>query len=192
MPKREVETLMSLDEYHAQGITYFEEVTQGDAMIGKRALNWYAQLSILLSSTASLMSRVVHEMLGQLNSINKPWTPTIVPSSLNRELVLAIEDSKLTGTNAKVVLKHLIDNPQSTTQSLPEILSELKMATSDGIDLRALCEESLAKMPDVAESLKKGHMKAMGRAIGDVMRRSGGAADAKKASRTILDILGIK
>lgn len=137
-------------------------------------------------------ARVAHEMLGQLNSINKLWTPDIVPSSLNREIILAIEHSKLTGTNAKVVLKHLIDNPSSTAKPLAEILAELNMTTTDAVDLRALCEDSLNKMPDVAESLKKGQMKAMGRIIGDVMRKSKGAADAKKASKMIMEILEVK
>lgn len=41
VPKRELETLMGLDEYHAAGINYFEEITQGDVKLGKRALNWY-------------------------------------------------------------------------------------------------------------------------------------------------------
>lgn len=38
--KRDVETLLALDEYDGAGITYFEEVTGGDAKLGKRAINW--------------------------------------------------------------------------------------------------------------------------------------------------------
>lgn len=40
VPKRDVETLLSLDEYGAAGITYFEEITQGETKLGKRSLNW--------------------------------------------------------------------------------------------------------------------------------------------------------
>ena len=37
--QRDVETLFGLDEYDATGIRYFEQVTQGDAKLGKRASN---------------------------------------------------------------------------------------------------------------------------------------------------------
>jgi aspartyl-tRNA(Asn)/glutamyl-tRNA(Gln) amidotransferase subunit B len=39
VPKKEVETLIGLDEYHFQGVAYFEQVSQGDNDLGKRALN---------------------------------------------------------------------------------------------------------------------------------------------------------
>lgn len=37
--QRDVETLLGLDEYDATGIRYFEQVTKGDAKLGKRASN---------------------------------------------------------------------------------------------------------------------------------------------------------
>lgn len=43
------------------------------------------------------MSRIVHELLGQLYKSNKPWSAEIVPSILMRELVSAVEDGKMTG-----------------------------------------------------------------------------------------------
>jgi len=39
--KRELETLLSLDEYDAAGLAYFEQVTGGDAKMGNRAINLY-------------------------------------------------------------------------------------------------------------------------------------------------------
>jgi hypothetical protein len=38
--KRDVETLLSLDEYNVAGLLYLEEVVQGDTHLGKKALNW--------------------------------------------------------------------------------------------------------------------------------------------------------
>ena len=40
VPKRDVETLLGLDEYNARGIKFFEEVARGDVNLGKRTLNW--------------------------------------------------------------------------------------------------------------------------------------------------------
>lgn len=38
--KRDVETLVALDEYEGKGVAYFEQVVQGDEQIGKKASNW--------------------------------------------------------------------------------------------------------------------------------------------------------
>lgn len=40
--KRDAETLLALDEYDLKGVEYFEEITGGEARLGKRAVNWYA------------------------------------------------------------------------------------------------------------------------------------------------------
>jgi aspartyl-tRNA(Asn)/glutamyl-tRNA(Gln) amidotransferase subunit B len=38
--KKDIETLLGLDEFEGAGVSYFEEVTQGDPKLGKRAINW--------------------------------------------------------------------------------------------------------------------------------------------------------
>lgn len=38
--QRDVETLLALDEYDGAGVQYFEQVTGGEATLGKRAINW--------------------------------------------------------------------------------------------------------------------------------------------------------
>lgn len=40
--QRDIETLLALDEFEGSGVRYFEEVTGGDAKLGKRAINWSA------------------------------------------------------------------------------------------------------------------------------------------------------
>jgi aspartyl-tRNA(Asn)/glutamyl-tRNA(Gln) amidotransferase subunit B len=38
--KRDVDTLIGLDEFEGAGVRYFEEVAGGEAVLGKRAINW--------------------------------------------------------------------------------------------------------------------------------------------------------
>lgn len=40
LERREVETLISLDEYNGAGIIYFEEVSDGKVELGRKASNW--------------------------------------------------------------------------------------------------------------------------------------------------------
>ena len=136
--------------------------------------------------------RLVHELLGQLYKLNKPWTPSIVPAILMRELVIAVEERKVTGTNAKAIFKFLLDNPSSRSLHLEDILEELEIAPADSFDLEAACRAAIEALPAVAKDVQAGQMKAIGRLIGDVMKRSGGAADAKRAKEVVLDLLGVK
>lgn len=49
LERRDVDTLLSLDEYGGEGVDYFEAVVPTPDM-GKRACNWYALLLILSRS----------------------------------------------------------------------------------------------------------------------------------------------
>lgn len=40
LSSKDADTLLNLDEYHAAGVRYFEEVTQGYVALGKKASNW--------------------------------------------------------------------------------------------------------------------------------------------------------
>jgi len=182
VPKRDVETLLGLDEYGASGITYFEEITQGETNLGRKTLNWCV-------SVGRADVRIVHEMLGQLYRNDQSWSPRTVPSQLVREIIVAIENRKITGTNSKAILKFLLENPSSRSLHLDDILEELGIASADSIDLVTLCRSSIQAMPEVARHIRAGQTKAVGRLIGDVMKRSGGAADAKVAKDIILDLL---
>jgi aspartyl-tRNA(Asn)/glutamyl-tRNA(Gln) amidotransferase subunit B len=91
LAKRDAETLVGLDEYEGKGVAYFEDVVQGDVKLGKKASNWCVLLK------AGLMSRIAHELLGQLGKTSKEWTADVVPSGIMRELVQAVEDGTITG-----------------------------------------------------------------------------------------------
>lgn len=40
LDRRDVETLVHLDEYTGAGVVFFEEVAGGDAQLGKKVSNW--------------------------------------------------------------------------------------------------------------------------------------------------------
>jgi aspartyl-tRNA(Asn)/glutamyl-tRNA(Gln) amidotransferase subunit B len=128
-------------------------------------------------------------MLGQLYRNNQSWSPRTVPSQLVRGIIVAIEKREITGTNSKAILRYLLDNPSSRSLHLDDILEELGIVGADMIDLETLCRDSIQAMPQIAQDIRAGQTKAIGRLIGDVMKRSEGAADAKSARSIILDLL---
>lgn len=40
LDRRDIETLVNLDEYAGGGFAYFEEVAGGDKQLGKKVSNW--------------------------------------------------------------------------------------------------------------------------------------------------------
>jgi aspartyl-tRNA(Asn)/glutamyl-tRNA(Gln) amidotransferase subunit B len=99
----------------------------------------------------------------------------------------------LTGTTGKAIIKHMIVNHASRpdTPTLSNLLEELGLSrtSSSSADLTALCQQAVDKLPDVAESIRKGNEKVAMRLVGEVMKISGGKADAKKAREIILALV---
>nr|ODN91940.1 glutamyl-tRNA(Gln) amidotransferase subunit B, mitochondrial [Cryptococcus depauperatus CBS 7841] len=174
--KRDAETLLGLDEYGAKGIIYFEQVVGENKKMSKKAINW-----------------IVHEFLGQLGKSNRRWSESIIPASLMRELVLAVEGRKITGTIGKSVVKYLVSLPvtaQSAT-TLASILSDLRLSPSlaDTLDLTDLCARAISNNPKAVTDFKNGNEKVVMRLVGEVMKLSQGMADALKAKGVLLGIL---
>ncbi|GFZ52056.1 carbon-nitrogen ligase with glutamine as amido-N-donor [Saitozyma sp. JCM 24511] len=174
--KRDVETLVALDEYEAKGVAYFEQVVQGDKQIGKKASNWIA-----------------HELLGQLGKVGREWDPRVVPSGLMRELVQSVENGTITGTTGKAIIRHAVslspDDAGAIDGPLSQVLETLGLTPVSSDDLRATCEAAIAALPKEADAVRKGNQKVAMRLVGEVMKRSQGRADAKKAREIILEIL---
>ncbi|TXT09206.1 hypothetical protein VHUM_02680 [Vanrija humicola] len=170
LDSRDVETLIGLDEYTGAGIAYFETVVGNDAALGRKASNWIA-----------------HELIGQLTKAGKTWTHDAVPAALLREIIVAVEDGKITGSTGRNILKHVLST--GSTGSLDELLTALGITPSSADDLRALCDTVIAKLPKEADKVRKGNDKVVMRLVGEVMKVSKGTANAKAARELLLDIL---
>lgn len=183
--RRDVDTLLSLDEYGGAGIAYFEAVVP-EPTLGKKACNWYVHRAA--SAVAGANIRVTHELLGQLTKSGREWTPDVVPAPLLKELVLAVEGGKLTGSTARSVLKHVVENG-SGAGKLEPLLEELGIQPSSADDLKALCEAVIAKLPKEAKKVRGGNDKVVMRLVGQVMKDSRGAADAQAARALLLELI---
>ena len=68
------------------------------------------------------------------------------------------------------------------------ICDELNRSKAEA--LQAWCDEAIAEQADTARMVREGKVQAVGRLIGAVMARSGGAADAKAVREALLRKLG--
>lgn len=111
----------------------------------------------------------------------------MVPASLLGEIVSAVEGGKVTGTVGRSVLKHVVMTGD-TSKDFETLVSELGLSASAD-DLRASCEAVIAKLPKEAEKIRQGNQKVVMRLVGEVMKMSKGAADAKRAKDMFFELL---
>ncbi|WWC90442.1 aspartyl/glutamyl-tRNA(Asn/Gln) amidotransferase, B subunit [Kwoniella dendrophila CBS 6074] len=188
--KRDVETLIGLDEYHARGIRYYEDVVAGDKKIAKKAMNW-----------------IVHELLGQIGKTSLSWSPDIIPSGLMREMIILVEEGKITGTTGKSIIKHILSTTTSSStknnqeeMQIEDILSMLGIEITEGKHsssssseddtiIKELCEKAIRNQPKSVSDYKKGNEKVIMRLIGEVMKLSKGTANATKVKEELIELL---
>ncbi|GAA5946462.1 hypothetical protein JCM3765_000254 [Sporobolomyces pararoseus] len=150
------------------GVTYFERVAKGRE--SKIAANW-----------------VIHELLGQLTKngltlLNNP----IKPEELG-QLVDAVTENRLTGTNAKALLRDYLSSSAASTS--PPFSSQLSTVLDSSPpppsadSFLPLILEIIDSHPSEVEKIKKGQTKVVMRLVGELMKRSGGKADAKWARK---------
>jgi aspartyl-tRNA(Asn)/glutamyl-tRNA(Gln) amidotransferase subunit B len=149
--------------------------------------------------------RIAHELLGQLGKVGREWDPRVVPSGLMMELVQSVEDGTITGelnnrrislrsgTTGKAIIRHAVslspDEAGAIDGPLSRVLDTLGLTPVSSDDLRSTCEAAIAALPKEADAVRKGNQKVAMRLVGEVMKRSQGRADAKKAREIILEIL---
>ncbi len=85
------------------------------------------------------------------------------------------------------MIKHAIES--RLPSRLTEILNHLGLTSVSSDDLQGTCQTAIAKLPKEAESYRKGNVKVLQRFIGEVMKISGGRADAKRARAILIQLL---
>ncbi|ORX38272.1 biosynthesis-related protein [Kockovaella imperatae] len=173
--KRDVETLIGLDEVNGQGLSYFEGVVQDDPSLGKPAMIW-----------------INHVLLGQLTKLGKTWSPEVIPFSLMRDLIQAVIDDKLTNEAGKQVVHHIIDQGHIADMSLGSVLKALNISTDVLSEraLRMICIDVVRQLTpkDLAMRDKKGRL-PIGMVIGKVMAQTKGQANAIQVKKILEELL---
>ncbi len=86
------------------------------------------------------------------------------------------------------MLKALLDRDAADPPTVEALVEQLGLRSPE-IDLAAVCKAVIAALPKEAESVRKGNERVVMRLVGQVMKDSGGAADAKQARAILLDML---
>jgi len=144
---------------------YFEEMLENGA-VAKIAVTW-----------------LTSELLGRLNKVGIVIEDSPVDAKTLGTLVSKISDSTISGSGAKEILDHMMENESRDIDALIEKLG-LAQVSDDGAIL-AIIDEILAANPDKVEQYKGGKDKLFGFFVGQTMKASKGSANPGKVNELL-------
>ncbi|KAK2465978.1 hypothetical protein APHAL10511_001619 [Amanita phalloides] len=139
---------------------------------------------------------MIHELIGKLSARKESFKDNRVSAPQLGQLIDLVDEGTITRTTAKLLLRHLLDNPTQAT--VLETAQELKLLAFSGgsaqttIDsgkderLEELCVQAIEALPAEVESFRKGNVNVLNRILGRVMKDSRGRANAQ-TTRTIIE-----
>ena len=131
---------------------------------------------------------VLNGVLGLQKARNLPADQFPVTSDQIGELISAVESGKLTGRAARELLPLLDDSGTVLAQAEAHGL----IALNDDAAIRTAAAEAMAAVPAAVDDFQKGKTAAIGRLIGETIRRTGGRADPDTVRSILLEMLGVK
>ena len=144
-------------------------------------------LSLGQASPQALANWLLADVAGLLNERGLSLEETrLTPEGLSR-LVALFERGEITSRVAKELLPEVLEGQD------PETLVRergLRVVADEGA-LRAVVAEVIAAMPEAAESVRQGKLKALDALLGQVMRRTKGQAKPDLVRRLLLEALGV-
>lgn len=183
VPLVDARTLMNTDgltNYYLQVYEYFVSKN------GKKA--------------AAISNWIVHRLWGEMSSrddSDNKFDPNLVPASIMGDIVLAVDQNKITNTSGTMILKHYIKNHHET-QSVEEIIDKFELRkveskTDEVTDaIKELCQQVCEENPDVVERIANGKKpKSIMFLVGQVMKQSQGRVDAGVIKTTLAELIGI-
>jgi aspartyl-tRNA(Asn)/glutamyl-tRNA(Gln) amidotransferase subunit B len=156
--------------YIAMGLTEAEAATLVDQSKIRSLFDGVYQKTGDAKRTSSL---ILTQLMGFLNAAGK--TAADAPSLNNLlDLVIAIDDGKISGNAGKTVLEKMV----TTGKSPKDIIADEGMGQiSDTGKLEEFVKEAVAKNPKAIEDYKNGKQAALGAIVGYVMKQTKGQAN---------------
>ena len=115
----------------------------------------------------------------------RPWTLGISPGQLAG--IIAMRQSQLIGSSAADVLFGMLCAEDGSAREVASEAGLLQVTDTSALD--AWIDAATAAHPQAAEDFAQGKDAAAGRLIGEVMRASGGKADASGVRQRLLERL---
>jgi len=127
------------------------------------------------------------EITRVLNYNKMEFSQTEMTEDQFLELLELINDKKITENQAQELLNKLIVEPFSVKE---HVAKEGLGAVSDKGELENFCKEAIAENPKAVEDFKGGNEKSLNFLVGQVMRKTKGAATPKEVNDILVNLIG--
>ncbi len=170
------ETLLEADieDEAVSYLTLIEQELKNRAYAAALA-NWFVNLEIPLRREGKATSQHTNERRAELY----------------QAVYQLVQADELSSTGAKALLSELFTSGVNPADIARFARDEGYAQVSDAAAIEAIVKEVLAAHPEAADDVRKGHMKAIGFLVGQVMQASHGAANPQLAQELIKKQLSV-
>ncbi|MEO1717731.1 MAG: Asp-tRNA(Asn)/Glu-tRNA(Gln) amidotransferase subunit GatB [Planctomycetota bacterium] len=175
---------LGLSDRDAQQIAF--DRAMADVFDG--AVEAAASAGVDRAEAAKLAANLVVQGLGRIANEREASVQSLgFDAARVGEVVVLRQSNEISGNGAEKVLELMIgsDDPPRAIAEREKLLQ-----VTDTGALEGWADEVIAAFPEIAEQIRGGKQQAIGRLIGEVMKRSGGQADAKAVREILLAKLG--
>ncbi|GMG26704.1 unnamed protein product [Ambrosiozyma monospora] len=132
--------------------------------------------------------------MGSLTKSDMSFNKDILNIDTFVSLLLAIKENKLTKNNAKLLLMHLVNNPEDQQVELNQLLEDfnLEKDTLDENEIQKFIDQVIQDNQNVVSQIvKKGKVKKLNYLIGQCMRLSEGKIEPLEFEKRLQDKLNL-
>ncbi|TFK55405.1 Glutamyl-tRNA amidotransferase B subunit [Heliocybe sulcata] len=180
---RDVDVLTSVDAGREVGF---------DGQLGEGAVVYFDAVAIGRNPKI-VVNWITQDLLGQLAARNLTFKENPISTQQLGDLVDIVQNGSITGTSAKTLLRHMLDQRSAALPS--ELAREMSLfalpadGDSGSSELEQWCRDAMAAVPAETAAAKKGHSGVINRLVGRVMKMSRGRANALKAKEVLQSML---
>lgn len=175
---KEFTTVYGLSHYDAQVITENKETAQYYLQILEHTTNYKAAANYLMGAVRGYLNRNAIELSDF----------ALQPLQI-AEIIRLIDEGVISNAvGEQTLFPALVESPSRKAKELAEELNVIQNSDDDFII--DLVQQVLGEFPDKVEAYKNGKKGLLGLFMGEVMKRSGGKADPKMATKLLREALG--
>lgn len=145
---------------------------------------------------------LVHRLYGELNIQERDFDPLIIPPNILGDIILLVQNDKLTATSATLLIRHLIgastdlSNENTSEPNIEKIIEDLDLTKAQDSNeevkeaIEGLCQQVISQNPVVADQIKNGKKpKSIMFLVGQVMKECQGRVDANTVKSHLTNML---
>lgn len=165
----------SLSEYDASVLTDSKEVATFMDEVCSKTIHYKQVANWIMGPIKSI-----------LNEQEDDTAKMPVTSNQLADLVNAVADGKI---NSSIANKKVFPSLIHQSKSLEEVLNDLQLLDGNQDDISDIILQILSAFPDEVRAYRNGKKNLIGMFMGEVMKKTNGTADPKKANELLRDAL---